>query len=73
MQTMNAPNMRMAEKIESGVLRHLNTNDYYTEIVDLAQSKEIEIKTEKIVEKSEEKEMNTINKNALNNRMVKLG
>ena len=72
-QTMDAPNMRMAEKIESGVLRHLNTNDYYTEIVDLAQSKEIEIKTEKIVEKSEEKEMNTINKNALNNRMVKLG
>ena len=35
-QTMDAPNMRMAEKIESGVLRHLNTNDYYTEIVELA-------------------------------------
>lgn len=72
-QTMNAPNMRMAEKIESGVLRHLNTNDYYTEIVDLAQVREPEIKPEIIVEKSEEKEMNTINKNALNNRMVKLG
>ena len=110
-QTMDAPNMRMAEKIESGILRHLNTDNYYTEIVDLAQSKDIKDATpeevleiaeelglpsldeevspeptpEDVIEwqgleknktytnKSEEKEMNTINKNALNNRMVKLG
>lgn len=71
-QVMNAPNMRMAEKIESGVLINLNREDYYVEIVDLSQSKNTET-TEKIVEKMEEKEMNTINKNALNNRIVKLG
>ena len=110
-QTMDAPNMRMAEKIERGVLINLNTDDYYVEIVDLAQSKDIKDATpeevleiaeelglpsldeevspeptpEDVIEwqgleknktytnKSEEKEMNTINKNALNNRMVKLG
>lgn len=110
-QAMDAPNMRMAEKIERGVLINLNTDDYYVEIVDLAQSKDIKDATpeevleiaeelglpsldeevspeptpEDVIEwqgleknktytnKSEEKEMNTINKNALNNRMVKLG
>lgn len=74
-QTMDAPNMRMAEKIERGVLINLNTDDYYVEIVDMTQSKKPEEKTEveTVTEKMEEKEMNTINKNGLNNRMMKLG
>ena len=110
-QTMTAPNMRMAEKIESGLLRQVNREDYYVEMVDLTQLKNIEeVTPEEVLEvaeklgmpsleeevspeptpedviewqgleknktytnKREEKEMNTINKNALNNRMVKLG
>lgn len=75
-QVMSATNMRMAERIERGVLMHLNREDYYVEIVDLSQSKtpeKEEITIEKKVEKMEEKEMKTINKNGLNNKMVKLG
>lgn len=79
-EVMNAPNARMAGKIFGGVLMQLNKEDYYVDIVDLKKESEMleEIverteTTEKVVEKMEEEEMNTINKNALNNRMAKLG
>ena len=59
--------------MEKSILRNLGEK-YNSEIIDLSQSKEPEkVVVEKRIEKSEEKEMNTINKNALNNRMVKLG